>query len=78
MYKGKDTAFNGIYMWVSNHHYELIKDKVPTKESSNLRKLIRDFLIEYNLPRVRQTSKNYNNLQVQKNFKRFKEWVNNR
>lgn len=78
MYKGKDTAFNGIYLWVSNYRYELIKDKIPTKESSNLRKLIRDFLIEYDLPRVKQTSKNYNNLQVQRNFKQFKEWVNDK
>lgn len=74
-YKAKDTAFNGIYLWIQNHNYSLIKDSPPTKEHSNLRKLIRQFLIENDLPRVKQTGKNYNNLQVQNNFKTFKQWI---
>lgn len=78
MYKSKETAFNGIWLWVQKNKHELIKDKPINKEQSNLRKLIRQFLIENDLPRVKQTSKMTNNLTVQKNFKKFKEWINNK
>jgi len=75
MYKSKQTSFNGIWQWVQSNRYDLIKDKPINKEQSNLRKLIRQFLIERDLPRVKQTSKKYNNIQVQNNFKTFKRWI---
>ena len=75
MYKSKKTSFNGIWKWVSLNRYDLIKGKPITKEESNLKKLMKRFLIENKLPMVRQTNKNHNNVIVQQNFKKFKQWV---
>lgn len=75
VYKSKDTAFNGIWLWVQSNRYDLIKARPVNKETSNLRKLIKRFLIENDLPYKKQKSSNYNNVQTQLNFKKFKRWI---
>lgn len=74
-YKSKDTAFNGIWLWVQDNKHELIKDKPINKEVSNLKKIIKKFLIENNINHKKQISSNYNNVQTQLNFKKFKKWI---
>lgn len=78
MYKSKGTAFNGIWQWVQCYNYRLIKDKPITKEISNLTKLIKSFLIENNIEHRKSVNDNFNNVQVQKNFSKFKEWILNK
>lgn len=75
VYKSKDTAFNGIWLWIQSNRYDLIKARPVNKETSNLNKLIKRFLIEMHLPYKKQTSSNYNNVQTQFHFKKFKKWI---
>jgi hypothetical protein len=77
-YKSKESSFNGIWLWVQSNRHDLIKDRPPNKEMSNLRKIIKEFLIEKNIPHKKQVSSNFNNKQVQKNFREFKEWILNK